>query len=167
VARRAFFSFHYERDIWRANVVRQSWLMHPDRETAGFWDASLWEEAKQNAARVRKMINEALDTCSVTVVLIGAETYQRKWVLEEITESHRRQMGMLGVYIHRIKDQWGNVDPAGGNPFDQLHVQSGWTTKPLSAFYPTYSWFNDEGYSNLGKWIEEARNRAVEARTGA
>ena len=41
MARRVFFSFHYERDIWRANVVRNSWLTK-DREAAGFFDASLW-----------------------------------------------------------------------------------------------------------------------------
>ena len=46
MARRVFFSFHYERDIWRANVVRNSWVTQ-DREAAGFWDASLWEEAKK------------------------------------------------------------------------------------------------------------------------
>jgi uncharacterized protein YPO0396 len=27
VARRAFFSFHYERDIWRANIVRNSFQL--------------------------------------------------------------------------------------------------------------------------------------------
>ena len=46
MARRVFFSFHYERDIWRVNVVRNSWLTK-GREAAGFWDASLWEEAKK------------------------------------------------------------------------------------------------------------------------
>jgi len=38
MARRVFFSFHYGRDIWRANVVRNSWLLKGDREDAGFWD---------------------------------------------------------------------------------------------------------------------------------
>ncbi len=46
MARRVFFSFHYERDIWHANVVRNSWITQ-DREAAVFWDASLWEEAKK------------------------------------------------------------------------------------------------------------------------
>ena len=38
MARRVFFSFHYERDHWRANVVRNSWVTK-DRESAGFFDA--------------------------------------------------------------------------------------------------------------------------------
>jgi MTH538 TIR-like domain (DUF1863) len=47
MARRVFFSFHYERDIWRASIVRNSWVTKPDRQAAGFFDASIWEEAKK------------------------------------------------------------------------------------------------------------------------
>ena len=58
MARRVFFSFHYERDIWRANQVRNSWVTQPDRESAGFFDASLWEEAKRKGdAAIKKMID--------------------------------------------------------------------------------------------------------------
>jgi hypothetical protein len=45
--RRVFFSFHYERDLWRAGQVRNSWVTKPDREAAGFWDAAAWEEVKK------------------------------------------------------------------------------------------------------------------------
>jgi len=38
MARRVFFSFHYERDNWRAGQARNSWVTK-DRESAGFWDA--------------------------------------------------------------------------------------------------------------------------------
>lgn len=44
MARRVFFSFHYERDAWRAAQVRNSWVTKPDREAAGFWDAVAWED---------------------------------------------------------------------------------------------------------------------------
>lgn len=54
MARRVFFSFHYERDVWRASVVRQSWRTKPDRESAGFFDAGLWEEAKQKGEAASK-----------------------------------------------------------------------------------------------------------------
>lgn len=46
--RRAFFSFHYERDIWRASNVRQSGAINA-RARAGFSDASLWEKVKNKA----------------------------------------------------------------------------------------------------------------------
>jgi len=46
MARRVFFSFHYERDVWRAGQVRNCWVTK-DREEAGFWDAASWEEVKK------------------------------------------------------------------------------------------------------------------------
>lgn len=74
MARRAFFSFHYERDIWRANVVRNSWVTQ-NREAAGYFDASLWEEAKKKGdGAIKAMIDSALINTSVTVVLVGQET---------------------------------------------------------------------------------------------
>ena len=99
MARRVFFSFHYERDIWRANQVRNSWVTQ-DREASGFWDASLWEEAKKKGdAAIKKIIDDAMVGTSVTAVLIGAETANRTYCQYEITRSHALGKGMLGVYI--------------------------------------------------------------------
>jgi len=48
MAKRIFFSFYYQDVIdFRANVVRQHWLTKPDRESAGFFDASIWESASE------------------------------------------------------------------------------------------------------------------------
>ena len=56
MARKVFFSFHYERDIWRTNVVRNSGIVE-GTSAAGFHDASLWEEAKKKGdADVKKLI---------------------------------------------------------------------------------------------------------------
>ncbi len=66
MARRVFFSFHYERDIWRANVVRKSWITK-DRIDAGFFDASLWEEAKTKGKEaLKKLVRDGLKNTSVT-----------------------------------------------------------------------------------------------------
>jgi hypothetical protein len=71
---RVFFSFHYERDMWRARVVRDSWVTQ-DREAAGFRGTSLWEEAKRKGDdAVRRMIDRALENTSVRAVLIGTGT---------------------------------------------------------------------------------------------
>lgn len=40
MARRLSFSFHYEREVWRANVVRNSSVTE-ERGAAGFFDTSL------------------------------------------------------------------------------------------------------------------------------
>lgn len=47
MARKVFFSFHYERDVWRANQMRHSWVTKPNRETAGFIDSAAFEEVKK------------------------------------------------------------------------------------------------------------------------
>ena len=124
MARRTFFSFHYERDVWRAGQVRNSWITK-DREAAGFWDAAKWEEVKKKGEdAIHKWIDEQLKGTSVTVVLIGAETSTRKYVDYEITESHKKGNGMLGIYIHNMKDSNGKTDSKGANPFSKWNFQN-------------------------------------------
>lgn len=160
MARRVFFSFHYERDIWRANVVRNSWVTQ-DREAAGFWDASLWEEAQRRGDdAVKELIDEGLLGTSVTVVLIGAETYKRKWVKYEIIESYKRGKGLLGIYINQIGNQDGETDEAGPNPFDSIYIEQDGKKIYFSELYPTYYWYSEKGYENMGSWIEEAATAA-------
>ena len=160
MARRVFFSFHYERDIWRANVVRNSWVTQ-DREAAGFWDASLWEEAKKkNDDAIKRMIDKGLEGTSVTVVLIGKETSDRKWVKYEIKESYKKGNGLLGVYIHNIKGKDGYTDTKGDNPFDYIYIERADKKVYFSKMYPTYDWVNDDGYNNFGDWVEKAAKKA-------
>lgn len=147
MARRVFFSFHYERDVWRASVVRNSWVTKPDREVAGFFDAGMWEEAKKKGdAAIKKLIDDALVGTTVTAVLIGAETSTRTYVKYEIDQSVTRGNGLLGIRIHSIKDRNGNTDTWGANP--------------LPSGYAVYDWVNNNGYTNLGAWVEAAAKKA-------
>lgn len=121
MARRVFFSFHFERDIWRVGQVRNSWLTKPDRESAGYWDKAKYEEVKKKGDdAIRRWIDNSLSGTSVTVVLIGAETSQRKWVRYEIQKSHRQGNGILGIYIHNIKNVLGQKDQKGNNNFGEI-----------------------------------------------
>lgn len=160
MARRTFFSFHYERDAWRAAQVRNSWVTQ-DRESAGFWDAAAWEEVKKKGdAAIEAWIDKQLGGTSVTVVLIGAETSSRKYVGSEIVKSHNRGNGMLGVYIHNLKDATSRVDAKGQNPFNNWHVVQGGVKTLFSQLYPTYDWATDDGRLNMGSWIEAAARKA-------
>jgi hypothetical protein len=70
--RKVFFSFHYQRDLWRVNVVRNSGVIE-GISAAGFHDQSLWEETERKGDdAVKKLIDSGLSGTSVTVVLIGA-----------------------------------------------------------------------------------------------
>jgi PKD repeat protein len=161
LARRAFFAFHYERDIWRAGQVRNSWVAKPDRETAGFWDAADWERVKrQGDDAIKRWIKDQLNGTSVTVVLIGYETAKRDWVKFEIIESYKKGNGLLGIYIHNLKDTDGNTDYKGDNPFDHIYIERDGREVYFSELYPNYDWVNDNGYSNIGSWIETAAKKA-------
>lgn len=160
MARRTFFSFHYERDSWRAGQIRNCWVTQ-DRESAGFWDAAAWESVKKKGdAAIEAWIDGQLNGTSVTVVLIGAETSQRPYVGYEIKKSHTKGNGMLGIYIHNMKDVNSRTDTMGANPFANWHVTQGNNKVLLSDIYPTYDWVNDNGRANIGTWIEAAAKKA-------
>ncbi len=160
MARRVFFAFHFERDIWRACQVRNSWVTK-DREEAGFWDAADWEKVKKEGDEaIKRWIKSQLNNTSVTAVLIGAETSSRPWVDFEIIESYNRGNGLLGIYIHNIKDKDGYTDSKGTNPFSHIHIDQNGKRIYLSDIYPTYDWVNDKGYENLGDWVEKAAKNA-------
>lgn len=132
MANRVFFTFHYQDVIdFRANVVRNHWLTKPDREAAGFYDASIWETAKkQGDAALKRLINGGLENTSNTCVLIGSDTYARPWVRYEILKSFKRGNHLFGVHINSIKGKDGLTKWAGPNPLEYVGVtfsQSGET----------------------------------------
>ena len=119
MARRVFFSFHYQDVIdFRANVVRNHWLTKPDREAAGFFDASIWEDAKKESdLALKRLINSEVQSTTVTVVLIGSQTYARRWVRYEIIKSMAKGNHIFGVHINGIKGKDGKTKVLGPNPF--------------------------------------------------
>jgi len=139
VARRAFFSFEYEHDVSRAMVVRKSPIT---QEKAGFIDAAEFEKIKKKGDQaVRDWIDEQLELTTVTVVLVGEYTCSSKWVKYEIEKSAEKGNGMLGIDISKIKDFNGNTSERCGK---------------IPKGYEFYLWFKDDGYNNLGSWIEDA-----------
>lgn len=124
MAKRVFFSFHYQ-DVadFRANVVRNHWLAKPDRESAGYFDASIWESAKkQGAVALKRLINGGLENTSNTCVLIGSETYARPWVRYELLKSFRRGNHLVGVHINSLKCKNQRTKPFGLNPLEFVGV---------------------------------------------
>ncbi len=125
MAKRVFFSFHYQ-DVadFRANVVRKHWEMKPNRGDAGFFDASIWEQAKKTSPiALKRLINSGLDYTSVTCVLIGSETFERPWVKYEILYSYKRGNYIIGVHINSIKGKDQRTKSIGKNPLDYVGVK--------------------------------------------
>lgn len=122
MAKRVFFSFHYE-DVktFRANVVRKHDLTKESREDCGFFDASIWEDAKKHGdTAVKNLIEKGLANTSVTCVLIGTETWKRRWVRYEMLRSYDRGNKLLGVHINGVRDKNQQTFPLGNNIFDYL-----------------------------------------------
>jgi hypothetical protein len=119
-ARRTFFSFHYQPDNQRAQVVKQSWVTKPDRAAAGFFDSSAFETKKRPNDVLKAFLNEQLKGTSVTCVLIGAETALRPWVRYELVRSFYRGNGLFGVRVHGIRNFAQQLGNPGSNPFDML-----------------------------------------------
>lgn len=134
MARRVFFSFHYTNDVWRANQVRNCNVV-AGTDIAGFFDHSEYEDAKKKGHdAIKRMIMRNLDGTSVTVVLIGEETANRPWVKFEIEESIKKKNGLLGIYIHHLKDQDRNYSwlRRGAKP-----------DVPRGIDFPAYDWDRD------------------------
>ncbi|MBP9801595.1 MAG: TIR domain-containing protein [Candidatus Moranbacteria bacterium] len=156
MARRVFFSFHYAPDCWRASQVRNSWVTQ-ERKAAGFFDSAEWEEVKKKQdSEIEKWIDKQLGGTSVTVVLIGSNTAGRKWINYEIKSSHKKGNGLLGIYIHNKENSKGLKSAKGRNPFDDWSITRNGEKMKLSSLYSTYDWVNDDGYNNMGNWIEKA-----------
>ena len=158
MARKVFFSFHYSRDSVRAGQVRNSNVVKNNSiNISEFIDSSKWEEVKRGGDEgIKRWIHNQLYGTSVTAVLIGAKTADRKWVKYEIDESLKRRNGLLGIYIHKCPLFDGSIDFKGKNPFDNLYLIVNGYKKYLSEIYSTYDWFDDNGRENLGYWIDKA-----------
>ncbi len=144
MARKVFFSFKYK-DVSRAMVVRNSWVAQ-GKEAAGFIDAADFEKVKkQGDAAIKKWIDNQLKGTSVTVVLVGEKTCSSRWVKYEIKKSIEIGNGLLGIDVSKIKDLDGNTSERCGK---------------IPKGYSFYLWNNDDGYENMGNWIENAAEDA-------
>ncbi|SRR6266545_5296337 len=147
MARRVFFSFHYDNDVWRANQVRNSNVV-AGTDVAGFFDHSEYEEAKKKGSdAIKRMILRHLNGTSVAVVLIGTETAHRPWVKYEIEQAIALKNGLLGVQIHHLKNSAGETSLPGPTPI-----------VPLTVTFPVYKWDGD--LDRFRREIEAAGKRA-------
>lgn len=157
MARRVFYSFHFQPDNWRASQVRNVGVVEGNQPVSD----NDWEAVKRGGDdSIKAWINGQLAGRACTVVLIGSDTAGRKWIKYEIERSwNRRDMGLVGIYVHNLKDASGQQSTKGGNPFNDLYVGSTPLGSIVKAYDPPYS-VSTSAYdyikSNLAAWIEEA-----------
>ena len=84
---------------------------------------------------------EILKAVALTSTLWNASTY----IKYEIEQSIDRGNGLLGIDVSKIKDLQGNTSDRCGR---------------IPQGYEFYLWNNDDGYNNMGDWIEKAARAA-------
>jgi len=119
-----------------------------------------WEEIKKGGDEaIQKWIDDQLSGKSVAIVLIGEKTKGRKWIKYEIKKAWNDNKGVLGIFIHNLKDKDGNQATKGGNPFDDITVGGTNMSDIVKAYNPPFT-TSTNVYNhiseNLSDWIEKA-----------
>jgi len=156
MARRAFYSFHYIPDCSRASLVRNMGVLEGNKPATD----QEWEKITSGKdPAIKKWIDEQLEGKSVAIVLIGTNTAGRKWINYEIKKAWDDSKGVLGVYIHKLKDLAGDQSSKGANPFDYVPVGGKLLSSIVKAHDSSYStspYVYNDIKENLADWIEEA-----------
>ena len=162
MARKAFYSFHYKPDSWRAGTVRSIGAIEGNEPVKD----NEWEAVTRGGDEaIRKWISNQMYGRSCTVVLVGTNTANRKWINHEIIKSWNDKMGVVGIYIHGLKDSDGNTSTRGSNPFD--YIDYGNTGKKLSSIVKCYNpggSDSKERYDWITKHLANAVEEAVKIR---
>lgn len=160
VARRVFYSFHFKNDFSRTQQVRNMKAL----EGNSLATPNRWEEIKQSGDNaIKSWINSNMDGKSCLVVLVGSETSLRRWVRYEIRKAWEDKRGVLGIYVHGLKDLNGNTSTKGNSPFSDLKVSEDGSLVTLGSIPPLKNpagATSKEKYAsiqnNIENWIEEA-----------
>jgi hypothetical protein len=160
--RRVFYSFHYEPDCWRASQVRNIGAIEGNLAASD----NDWETITRGGdPAIRRWIDSQLSGRTCTVVLIGAGTGGRKWIDYEIEKSWNDGKGVVGIYIHNLRNRLGLPSPMGANPFTGFNLNGTPLSNIVQAYNPPYT-DSKQAYNwvcqNLAAAIDEAvaiRNR--------
>ena len=156
MARRAFYSFHYKPDNWRASQVRNMGVIEGNKPATD----NDWEDVKKGGDKaIQNWIDDQLKGKSVAIVLIGENTAGRKWIKYEIKKAWDDGKGVLGVYVHNLKDKDENQASKGRNPFEDFTIDDKKMSSIVKAYDPLYStstYVYDHIKENLADWIEKA-----------
>lgn len=136
MARKCFYSFHFKPDNWRAATVRSIGVIEGNTPASdNDWEAIASGPDKDE--KIKRWIAGQMQGKSCEIVLVGSETANRKWINYEIVKAWNDGLGVVGIYIHGLKNHEGLTSAKGANPFD--HITHGPTKKPLSTIVKCYN----------------------------
>src|ERR1700722_4594459 len=122
MARKVFYSFHYDPNKWRAAQVRNIGVIEGNSPASD----NEWEAVKKGGdSAIQKWIDLQLLGRTCAIVLIGSNTAGRKWISYEIKKAWEDGKGLLGIHIHNLKNQFGQQSLKGSNPFNGFTIKNG------------------------------------------
>lgn len=146
MARKVFYSFHFDNDNWRAGQVRNIGTVEGDKPVIG----NKWEDVKHKSdATIKDWIDSNLRDKSCLIVLIGEKTSERKWVNYELNRAWELGKAVCGIYIHNLEDVFGEKSKKGKNPFNN-HIPV------FESSYTTSKYVYDDIKSNISDLVEKA-----------
>ena len=155
MARHIFYAFHYDGDRSRVAGLLQNHALDANRECS----AAEWAKLKRGGElATRRWIETELRGRSCTVVLIGKDTATRPLVQYAIKRSRELRLGLVGIYIHHLKDAQGMQSERGENPFERPECDLGSLGAQVPVFDPpetdsqlVYRYIVD----NMAQWADE------------
>jgi len=151
--RQVFYSFHYDNDVMRVQLVRNMGVIDGNAPAS----ANDWESVKKQGAKaIQTWIDNAMKNRSCVIVLVGSETANRKWVKYEIQKAWEDGKGLLGIYIHNLKDAKTGTCKLGVNPFDSIKVGGKKMSELVKCHNPKSTDAYNDIKANISVWIETA-----------
>lgn len=155
--RKVFYSFHFENDVMRVQQIRNIGVIEEDKPVT----PNKWEEIKRGGdPAIERWIDNSISRADCVVILIGEETYNSKWVKYEIRKAWNDGKGLVGIYVHNLKDPRFGICSQGLNPFDFVSLNNG---KKLSEYISVYNPDSD-AYGYIAKYIDQIVEKGIESR---
>lgn len=155
-----FYSFHFDNDVMRVQQIRNIGVIEGNMPVS----KNDWEKARRTPGGIKKWIDENMKYKSCVVVLVGTQTAFRPWVEYEIKKAWIDGKGIVGIYIHKLRDpRTAHLPPffgtciQGPNPFNRIKMTNGLTLANYVLCHnpnPTDA-YNDIA-ENLLTWIDDA-----------
>jgi len=151
--RQVFYSFHYANDAMRVQQVRNIGMIEGNTPV----NANDWESVKKKGdTAIQEWIDISMKNRSCVVVLVGSETANRKWIKYEIKKAWEDKKGLLGIYIHNLKDPKTGTCKQGANPFDIFTVGKIKMSELVKCYNPKPTDAYNDIKNNIEAWIEKA-----------
>lgn len=159
--KKVFLSFHYANDSWRVQQIKNIGVIE-EQPLLSYND---WEAIKKKGdTAIENWIDKQMEGKSCTVVLIGSDTANRKWINYEIRTTWDNGRPLVGLNVHKLKDANGNQSTKGSNPFAYIKLKNG---KTLDQYIPciepsgsssteVYDWVKN----NIESVVEKAVKRS-------